>query len=62
MSSPSLRHAAQRGVDIEEAGHAETAIAVVFLGPLLVLCTLTATVNMAENAKYTLSRVEDWGF
>ena len=41
-SSPSLRHAAQRGVDIEEAGHAETAIAVVFLGPLLVLCTLTA--------------------
>lgn len=46
MSSPSLRHAAQRGVDIEEAGHAETAIAVVFLGPLLVLCILNTTARL----------------
>jgi len=40
MSSPSLRAAAQRGISIEEAGHAEVAVAFVFLGPLMLLGAL----------------------
>lgn len=34
ISSPDLRFAAEQGVDIEEAGHADYAMAVVVLGPL----------------------------
>lgn len=33
LSSPALRACAEKGVEIEGAGHAESAIPLVFLGP-----------------------------
>ncbi|CAK9080343.1 unnamed protein product [Durusdinium trenchii] len=55
VSSPALRCAEEQGVDIQDAGHAEVAIAVVFLGPFLCLSILNPTVVILVDEQTTLS-------
>ncbi|CAK9039669.1 unnamed protein product [Durusdinium trenchii] len=54
VSSPALRCAEEQGVDIQDAGHAEVAIAV-FLGPFLCLSILNPTVVILVDEQTTLS-------
>ncbi|CAK9039667.1 Uncharacterized protein SCF082_LOCUS23199 [Durusdinium trenchii] len=58
VSSPALRRAAALGVPIEDAGHAELAVATLVLGPLLLISSLD-TVRAFQAATHQRAPLEE---